>query len=209
MSGYAGGGYGVGGYGGAGGPIFSLPTSYYLNLLTSEYRLAPNLNAWLAAALGPLNDLTSCLATYTVNFDLDYAEGTQLDALGEIVGVGRVLPFQPSGSVSPTLDDNTYRLLLRATIARNEWDGTIDGLQSFWQAAFPGGSIVIEDNQNMTANIILTGSFSSIVQDLITHGMIVPRPEGVQYSYNLSTLPLFGFDESNSYIAGFDAGHMA
>ncbi len=208
-SGYGAGGYGAGGYGGGTGPIFSLPTSYYQQLLTSQYRTAPNFNAWLAAALTPLGDLTDCLSLFTLSFDLDVAEGAQLDVLGDIVGVKRVVPFQPSNGVSPTLDDTTFRLLIQATIARNQWDGTIDGLQTFWQTMFPGGSIVIQDNQNMTATIILSGAFSSILEDLILNGYIVPRPAGVQYTYNLSTLPLFGFDEDNSFIAGFDQGHLA
>lgn len=202
-------GYGSGKYGIAdGGPIYSLPISYYLNLFTSEYKLAPNLNAWTRALLTPLDDITTCIGGMTEAFDLDSAVGVQLDTLGSIIGQGRTVGFQPSGGVSPVLDDETYRLLLKAKIAFNSWDGLQTSLQPIWQSLFSSGTIVLHDNQNMTAIIILTGSFTSIIQDLIVNGLIVPRPETVQYTITFGILPILGFDENNSFIAGFDAGHF-
>jgi hypothetical protein len=201
-------GYGGGPYGG-GGAVFPLPVSYYTNLLTSEYKLAPNLNAWLAAKLQPFANVNACLASMNEAFDLDYAVGVQLDVLGQIQGVSRTVGFQPSGSVSPVLDDTTYRLLIKATIANNLWQGTESELYPIWQTLFPGGRITIIDNQNMTCTIVLSGTFTSIVQDLISHGYIVPRPEGVLYTYVFSNLPIFGFDEDNSFIAGLDVGYFS
>lgn len=200
-------GYGSGRYGIADtGPIYSLSISYYLNLLTSQYKLAPNLNAWLAKLLSQPDDTTTCLATMTEAFDLDFAQGVQLDVLGQIIGVGREVDFQPTGSVSPILDDDTYRLLLKATQAQNQWDGTESALYPIWKNLFPGGNIVINDNQNMSATIIMSGVFSSIIQDLIANGYIVPRPQGVLYTYVFSNLPVFGLDENNAFIAGLDQG---
>lgn len=183
--------------------------NYYLSLLTSEYQLSNNILDWLAETLDPLADLTACAATFSAAFDLASAAGPQLDILGQIVGQSRTVGFQPSNDVSPTLDDTTYRLLLNARIAQNNWDGTIDGLQAVWMNLFPGGKITISDSQNMTVNIILSGAFTSIIQDLIMNGYIVPRPEGVLYNYTFSTLPIFGFDQNNSLIAGFDLGHWS
>jgi hypothetical protein len=109
--------------------------------------------------------------------------------------------------VSPVLDDATFRIYIRAKIAQNQWDGTMLSLYPIWQTLFPGGQIIIFDNQNMTADVTLTGSFTSIIQDLITNGYIIPRPEGVLYTYLFGTLPFFGFDSDNQFIAGFDVGH--
>ena len=177
-------GYGSGKYGVADtGPIYALPISYYLNLLTSEYRMAPNLNANLASSLQLFEDVMTCNVGMTEAFDLDYAAGVQLDILGIIAGVSRTVRFQPSDSVSPILDDGTYRLVIKATIAANQWDGTQSELYPIWKSLSPTGSINIVDNQNMTCTIVLTGIFTSIVQDLIVNGYIVPRPEGVLYDY--------------------------
>jgi hypothetical protein len=142
-----------------------------------------------------------------VALDLDYATGLQLDNLGATVGASRTVSFQPSNGVSPVLDDATYRLYIKAKIAQNQWDGTLDGLQGSWQTLFPDGKIVVADNQNMTATILLAGAFTSIQQDLITNGYIVPRPEGVLYTYAFGSLPYFGFGFATTYVAGFGEGH--
>jgi len=198
---------------GTGRRLLSLkqPMQYYLNLFTSQYRMSPKLNAWQAALLQPLDDLSNCLQTFNISYDIDNAIGSQLDVLGQIIGVSRTLPFQPSNGVSPILDDDTYRLLLYATQIKNTWDGTIESLYKAWQFLFPNGVMAILDNQNMTATITTSGNFTSIEQDLITKGYIIPRPEGVQYNPSGSgtTSGLFGFDRNDSTVAGFDVGKFA
>lgn len=198
-------GYGRGGYGNQ--PIENLPLGYYLSIFSSEYRLSPKLNALANALLLKFDQVSQVLVKMDTALDLDAAKGVQLDMLGATVGAARTVSFQPSGGVSPVLDDDTYRLYIKAKIAQNQWDGTIVSLYPIWQSLFPGGSIVIIDNQNMTASITLVGAFTSIIQDLITNGYIVPRPEGVLYEYLFGVLPFFGFGSSPGFIAGFGEGH--
>jgi len=207
--GYGTGGYGQGGYGTQ--PIETLPLGYYQQLLTSQYQppSSPKLNALLYVLLKKFDDVSQCLVQFDTAFDLDSAVGPQLDALGAVAGADRTVGFQPSDSVSPVLDDATYRIYIKAKIAQNQWDGTITSLYAIWKYLFPVGSIIIADNQNMTATIFLSGSFTSIIQDLITNGYIVPRPEGVLYTYDFAELPAFGFDLDNSFVAGFDVGKWA
>lgn len=221
---YGQGGYGEGTYGGG---IGLPPLSYYLGLIPSQYQSnSPEAMAWLNAVLGLLNDISTCVASITPAFTLDYAVGVQLDALGTIIGASRTLPFTPSNGVSAILDDDTYRILLRATVARNQWNGSINGLQAIWQSLFPGGTILILDNLNMTATITITGVFSSVIIDMIagfavdgaTTGvmngsLIIPRPEGVEYNFVIGELPYFGMDSlydaelGEQIIDGFDTGH--
>jgi hypothetical protein len=197
--------YGSGEYGSD--PIENLPLGYYLGLLSSQYRNSPKWNAFLALMLQKLEDASICLVQMEEAFDLDNALGVQLDAIGTIVGASRTLPFQPTGGLSPVLGDDDYRVYLKSKAAQNQWDGTIDGLQVVWEALFAGGLIVIFDHENMSATIFLTGSFSPIMQQMIVNGLIVPRPQAVQYNYAFN-LPAFGFDLNNTYIAGFDVGKM-
>ncbi len=198
-------GYGQGGYGNA--PIENLPLGYYLAILTSQYRLSPKLNALTKVLLRKFDDVSQVLVRMDTALDLDVAVGAQLDMLGATVGAARFVNFQPSGGVSPVLDDATYRLYIKAKIAQNQWDGTLPSLYPIWRTLFPSGSIIIIDNQNMTADITLTGAFTSIIQDLIVNGYIVPRPEGVLYTYLFGVLPFFGFGSSPGFIAGFGEGH--
>jgi hypothetical protein len=190
--------------------VHSATTDYYVGLVTSEYQNSPNFLAWLRGHLSVLSDSAAAANSINPNFDIDLAVGVQLDILGQIIGQSRTVGFQPTasppGSVSPVLDDPTYRLLLKARIAQNQWDGTIDGLQAAWKYLFPSGSILIIDNQDMTADISISGSFSSIINDLINNGYIVPRSEGVLYRFS-ATLPILGADRNDAYQAGADLGH--
>lgn len=207
-------GWGSGGWGGlwpssSVGPIYKRPLAYYLNLFTSQYKLSPKLQKWARLAWQPIDDLTTCIQSMSLQFQIQNAIGVQLDTLGEQIGISRTVGFQPSGGVSPILDDPTYRILLLARIAWNSWDGRLVSLPNIWKTMFPTGRLIVNDNQNMTCTIILTGTFSSILQDLVTNGYIVPRPEGVLYTYTFALLPIFGFDRNDVYIAGFDLGHWS
>lgn len=219
---YGVGGYGAGGYGNP--PINTLPLGYYYGLLTSQYQApnSPKLNALLYVLLKKFDDVSQCLVQMTAALDLDNAVGAQLDLLGTIAGAARTLPFQPSFGASPVLDDATYRVYIKAKIAQNQWDGTIDALYGVWAYLFPTARITIADNQNMTATLYINGVSNPLLLDMIAgyaingatsgvvnSGLIVPRPEGVEYSFELGTLPVFGFDFNNSYVAGWDAGHWA
>lgn len=188
---------------------------YYQNLLSSEWRGATRMNAWLTANLQLFQDVVLCKWNMQVAaFDLDLAVGAQLDILGLIIGQSRTLNYQPeSGSpdveLSPVLDDDTYRLLLKAGVARNHWDGKMPSLLMIWKSLFPGGTATFTDGQNMTVSILLSGSFTPIIVSLLLHGLLLPRPQGVRYDYAMATLPILGFDRVDSFIAGFDIAYFA
>lgn len=198
-------------------PTFAPPLSYYVDLFTSEYRTgtSKSIQVNFATLMQPIADINTCAALINGDYELGtlaqpQAVGVQLDIIGQILGQSRVMPFQPSMSVSPILDDATYTLLLLAKQGINNWNGKIQSLYPLWQLLFPGGSIIFIDNQNMSATIILAGTFTSIQSDLIVNGLIVPRSETVQYSYIIGAdFPLFGADLDNSYIAGADLGHAS
>jgi hypothetical protein len=183
-------------------------TDYYLQKITSQYQDSPNLLAWLSANLQLYQDLLACIAQLETAFDINTAVGAQLDVLGQIIGASRTVGFQPSAGVSPVLDDDTYRLLLRSKIAQNHWDGKLDSLLLIWQYLFPGGLLIVNDHQTMTVDLYVAASLTSILQDLILQGYIIPRPQGVLYNISIATLPMFGFDRNDSFVSGPDVGHF-
>jgi len=189
------------------------PTNYYLSLLPSQYRGEPAMTAWLTANLQLYQDVLACAISFPQAFSITDAVGPQLDVLGSIIGQPRQVGFQPTpvGSppetVSPVLDDPTYRLLLQATILQNHWDGTIPGVLAIWKALFPGGTMIFTDNQDMTVSIYVAGAFTSqLVIDLVIHGLMLPRPEGVNFIFTFAELPMLGFDSDSAFIAGLDLG---
>lgn len=192
-----------------------LGNDQYLSLFTPQYQNSPKLINFADKLMKGLNDISLLALNMDSYFDIDIAIGNQLDIIGEIVGAKRILDFDPTpiGSppvaVSPILDDETYRILLKATIGINHWNGLMSSIKPLWLKLFPDGYIIYIDNLDMSITIILAGVFSSVIIDLITHGLIIPRPEGVLMNYQFGEMPFFGFDSDNDYIAGFDKGHFS
>lgn len=180
----------------------------YTNLVTSQHQNKPKFMAWLTAALNPIDDGATLANNLNTYFDIDTAIGKQLDILGEVIGVGRTVNFQPSGGVSPVLDDDTYRIVLKAKIMQNQWDGTIGQIYELWSALFGSTAyMILQDNQDMTLIAQIFGLSSTIQQDLISNGYIVPRPEGVTMNYLYITNPVFSYDMETTYYKGYDEGY--
>lgn len=180
----------------------------YRKLLTSEYRHSPNLTNWLLWLLNAGTTYTTFIQMFVKAFDLDVAVGVQLDTIGRLVGVKRLLEFVPSGGESPLLDDDTYRFLIKATIIKNTWKGKLEDLYSAWGVLYPETKMFqIQDLQDMTFNVIIAGDFSSLQKELISKGYIIPKPEGVRI--NLMTItdttgyPLFSYDMDTLYYSGY------
>lgn len=155
----------------------------YLDNITSQHRDKPKFISWLSSNLNKIDDIYLTIKSIDSAFDLDNAIGKQLDTLGELIGRQRVLTFQPLNGHDPVLDDETYRLALKAKVAMNKWDGTIPSAYEIWNNMFNDIGLEIEDKQDMSFNAYVTGYVNQIRQDLIQHGYIVPKPEGVRVNY--------------------------
>jgi hypothetical protein len=155
----------------------------YIADITSEHADKPNFIAWLSGNLNIIDGAYNVLKGMDSNFDIDNAIGVQLDLLGTIIGRNRTLPFQPMSGSSPILDDETYRLALKAKIAMNNWDGTIPSIYEIWNNIFTDIQLQIQDNQDMSFNAYIIGFVDELRQDLIQQGYVVPKPEGVHVNY--------------------------
>lgn len=211
----------------------------YTGLITSEHADKPNFSAVVAAVCQGHADNIALLQSLPQAFDIDSAIGVQLDAVGQWVGVSRYVasplsgvyfaldtpgvgfdqgiwwaPGEPTSGVT-ALPDDIYRLLLKARIIANQWDGTIPGAYAAWNALFAGQGlqILIQDNGDMTMTLALTGATNNpTFRALFSGGYLDLRPAGVEidgYLYPSADAPIFGFDVENSSIAGFDVGAWA
>ncbi len=158
----------------------------YLNLIPSENRNKPRFRAWLSSCLGIIKDIADCAESMQRAFSVDHAVGKQLDIVGAYAGVSRKLPFQPTEG-SRYLEDTDYRKLIRAKIARNRWDGTNETLPHLLTSSFPEMGIVISDNQDMSINAIVRGSFTTLQLEMLNAGLLLPRPAGVSMIYEVPT----------------------
>lgn len=180
-----------------------------MNLVTSQYRDSPNFLLWLNACLNKLDQETGVIDQLTAFFDIDSAIGAQLDILGQIIGQGRQVNFEPIDGSGSVLDDRNYRTLLKAKIVKNNWKGTLAEVNLMWRSLFPGGAIIIYDNQDMSFEVTIAGTFSLTERELVRNGYIIPKPEGVRVNYSFGDLPLFGYDLENDFIKGYDEGNWA
>lgn len=151
----------------------------YLNIITSEHRQQPKYIAMLTAYLRKLQDAQLVIEALDLHFDLNEAIGAQLDRLGEIVGRGRILAFQPE-SRSALLDDDNYRLIIKAKILQNQWAGTIEDMANLFQQVFPDMQLKIIDHQNMSMEIQVTGLRDDLQLQMLNNGYVIPKPEGVR-----------------------------
>jgi hypothetical protein len=217
----------------------TVTVTQYENLIVPEHQGQPNFTATIDLSCQPFVDGQNELAEFPTLFDLDVAVGVQLDAVGVRVGRSRQVnvpltnvyfawdtpglgwdqgywqgPFDPSTGVV-SLDDATYRLLLRAVILTNTWNGTVNGAAPALAVIFnntltPGTLIFIYNGMDMTETIGIAGEVPPVIfQALLASGEIPLVPAGVRVNYimisNL-TGPLFGFDIENQYVSGWDVG---
>jgi hypothetical protein len=214
--------------------------SDYTSLITSEHQSAPKFMAMVSLLAQWGVDRRNLLASIPGLYDIDTAVGQQLDRVGEWVGISRNLslpltgvyfsfdtaglgfdqgtwqgPFDPTTGLV-ALPDDQYRILLYATIAANNWDGTVPGAYAAWNTVFAplGYSILIQDNQDMTMSLVLLGPVpDAVTLALFTGGYLNLRPAGVgivgYYFPSITGVPIFGFDAENPSISGFDGSAWA
>lgn len=208
----------------------------YTGLITSKHADKPNFMATVAASVQPFADTLATLNGLNAAFDLDLAQGQQLDILGEWIGASRFVStaldgvyfsFDISGlgfeqgviwsSGEPltgliALPDDVYLTLLKATIVANHWDGSISGAYRAWQTLLgpQGYQILIQDNGDMTMVLALHGALvDPVFTQLFAAGVLDLRPAGVDASYVIPTIPaapFFGLDVATDYVSGLDFG---
>jgi hypothetical protein len=124
----------------------------YLDLVTAEHQKPKYLDTILHSIRGHAQEIELLIRLYEL-FDIDTAVGQQLDYVGQWIGVTRYITTEmenvffswdatrnPVGWEQGTwwqpftettelfkLDDEHYRMLLKARIISNHWDGTIPG----------------------------------------------------------------------------------
>jgi len=144
----------------------------YVGLIAQEHADKPRFVATVALTVDVLARLQTFIASIPAAFDLDYAIGVQLDAVGLRIGRSRLVPYPLQGLYfsldAPLLgldrgvwkgpydtglgiyrlDDDTFRRLLRAKILTNTWNGTTAGEQAIYNAFFidPATLVFVDDS---------------------------------------------------------------
>ena len=207
--------------------------SKYTDLITNYHATKPKFFDHVDLSTRPLIDITGATRGLVSAFDIDTAVGVQLDTLGLWIGRSRIVsqpisgvyfswdtdglgydqgvwqgPYDPDAGYT-TLSDTTYRIVLKAKIAINNWDGRNDSLPPILDAATAGSGLKMQivDNQDMTISVWVfpETDISNVSLELIAaikQGYLTVKAAGVWAGDSKFS----GFDMDNEYIAGFDDG---
>jgi len=214
--------------------------SKYTDLITNYHSQKPLFVDHIDLITRPLTDIAGAMTAFITEFDIDEAIGVQLDILGKWIGRTRVVsqpisgiyfrfdtdglgydqgawqgPYDPDAGFT-NLSDEVYRIVLKAKIAINHWDGTNESLPNILDTALNGSGLEMQiiDNQDMTISIwvFAPDGMDTVSLELlaaIRQGYLTVKAAGV-YSGEILTPSIgtqfFGFDMENDYIAGFDEG---
>jgi hypothetical protein len=225
------------------------PLSFYLGKVPPEHAGDSNFIAELSLVLQPFVDIQALINSLPGLFDLDVAVGVQLDATGLWAGITRNIPVPVpnpffsfdvaglgadegfwqgpfDGVALASLDDTTFRRLIRAKIAANNCDGLqpaiLACLTTFFDPTdFPNTLIGVYDATDpiganglraagLAMGVIVAGQIPNAVDLAILDQLLIPfKPAGVEIIWGVTTInnnPVFGFDVENSFISGFDVG---
>jgi len=214
----------------------------YVGRITSYHRGKPRFTETVRVSADATVDLIAAIRAVQPSFDLDTAIGVQLDVDGEWIGRSRYIvtpidnawfswdtpglgwnqgvwkgPFDAETGLT-RLDDETYRLLLRAKIAANNWDGTMARAAEALAYIVSGSGtlLYIEDKQDMSMIIGIAGDLpSALVLAIFAGGYIPLKPAGVRVDYLVTSVSgdaVFGWDAvaaDGKPLAGWDEGAWA
>lgn len=219
--------------------------SKYTDLITNYHSQKPLFVNHIDLITRPLTDASNVMTSLITEFDIDEAIGIQLDILGKWIGRTRVVsqpisgiyfsfdtdglgfdqgvwqgPYDPDAGFT-NLSDDVYRIVLKAKIAINHWNGTNETLPAILETALAASGLTMQivDNQDMTISVWVFPEvdISTVSLELlaaIRQGYLTVKAAGV-WSGDIQTPSVetpsvgnkfFGFDMDNEYIAGFDTG---
>jgi len=125
---------------------------------------------------------------------------------GEQINVsigGRFYEKGESFSSSSTLGDPEYRTILKAKIVRNQWDGSIEGLENALQFVFNTTAAVI-DVGNLSLDVKIGRPITGIEKTLLTQFDLLPRAGGVK----IGTIQYVNFLQAAAQATVTATGHL-
>lgn len=200
----------------------------------AQFNDGSRIEAVVRSLLEPLNNAQGALLQLLQGRWLDTAEGAQLDGIGDIVGLPRVIndvayieffgflgqpgiagfgvgrfrrEFEPTTGGSTTLLDPEYRRLLYWKIAINNGHGTAPEIIAALKPIFDVDRVIVQDIGNAKIAVWVNRLPGPSDPLMVNASRWVPKAAGVGLQLTASTDAPFGFVEQGFY--GFGVGVMA
>ena len=131
----------------------------YLSLFPGSTREKSRLMAVASAVLQQVVDLQAVVSELNAAFAPASAQGTQLDTLGESLGLSRL-----DTTAGAAATDEVYRDFIQKKLIRWGWDGTNKSVPGITEQLQAGS--VENDNQNGTVTLTGAGTQPAAVKEI-------------------------------------------
>lgn len=197
----------------------------------AQYRDKPKAVAWYAIARKLGGSIEAAAEAVRKSYDIDTAEGEQLNTIGRIVVAPRsfvgVMPMSP-GLFDLTdgdefgnddamfsaltidqdgqLSDELYRLVIKAKIVKNNGDATIENILAGMSFLLPRAEVLrVTDNEDMSFSIEFYGQITNLERFALLNAGIVPKPQAVRFNGFLEGFNMIEFGDADSEFGDEDA----
>lgn len=189
----------------------------------AQYRTKPKAVAWYNITRNLAARLGDAAQAVRVMYEIDTAEGEQLDILGRIVVISRNF-IQPVAMTPPQfasaanspgefgdetamfstlssdsdeqMTDDLYRLIIKSKIIKNNSDATTESILYGMNFLLPNAEVLrITDGEDMSFTVEFYGNISPLERYAVLNAQLVPKPQGVRFG---------GFLEGLDYVQAGD-----
>lgn len=174
----------------------------------AQYADKPKAVKWYNIVPDIADELFNVSEDVRISYNIDLSVGAQLDVIGRIVVIDRSFEsqvtyevdtqfggsndqsqfggidsqFESTGTtISNEVSDAIYRVLLKAKIAKNNSDSTLDGIVHALSYITNSSPIQVIDNEDMTFSVSFGTTLTDIERFVFDKFDVIPRPQGVKF----------------------------
>ncbi|WP_033449162.1 DUF2612 domain-containing protein [Bordetella bronchiseptica] len=196
----------------------------------SQYRNQPKLMDWLGIARRMGGSINDAAIAVRESYDIDKAQGVQLDTIGRIVVFSRdfigqltmqtaefdALDGAECGDEEATFSearvsddaqmaDGLYRLAIKAKIMKNTGDATIESIIQEMVFLVGPKFLRINDTENMEFSIEFAGDLTELQRWALFNSNLVQIPQGVLFGGFFELTKMVEFDDADSEFGDDEA----
>jgi len=177
----------------------TIPTRIY-----AQYRGKPKAVAWYNVTRSIGGEFADVYQDIRTSYNIDTASTDELNVIGRIVVLDRgfegQIVFDPYrwgggarfggsgvrymttvGAGSLAVSDDLYRILLKAKIAKNNSDATIEGILNSISVITSVSDVRLYDYEDMSFAVEFVEPITSIARFALNTFNIIPKPQGVRF----------------------------
>ena len=178
----------------------TIPTRIY-----AQYRGKPRAVAWYNITRTIGGQFADVFQDIRTSYNIDTAISDELNVIGRIVAIDRGFEGQivfdpirwgsgsrwggsgvrymtPVGAGSTEVSDQIYRTLLKAKIAKNNSDATIEGILRSIALITDVQNVRLFDYEDMSFAIEFGETLDSVTRFALNNFNIIPKPQGVRFT---------------------------